>query len=790
MWPREMSHHNYGFTPPSAGVSAAQGGQGQGQGREQGQQQQQRGQGGNEGLGGKEGLLYERLPLPSMQGSGLGLQQTPASAFSHPRASDTAAMGVGGAQRKVLQIERQRQQQQQQQMVASLPLVGHDRSFLRRSQPQLPPPSPSYAGGERHSSGPAGHGHGHGHGQAPFSPAGATPQLLSAQQLLQERQQIMSAAHSGEQQSREALVLVEVEQLEELCRKELAAIEEFKKQIKSGSAALSGADGEALICRFRADLLNRLWKKKTRALSYICEGVSEQSVFGLSSSREQLSLGPIAIIQQPSDLAVVNRYILPSPKLHISSPPTPGCSFFVAARVVYSDDRSPVENATDGKQEMLQGIVRVPVDNAGFVLFNKIKVMEVTRKHKMRPFALEFSLEEMTNKGEVRNLASIHSMPFTVQSRPNKRLSTSGSVPPSKRSALPDTHRFSSGATRSDGGAMLLPVVGYDRSLPNLSIPHRRAEPQASPVSNTSSLLSVPTPESTGKARSAKSRSVDSMLDHYYIDITKLLVLPQKEAAKRLGISESMLCKRFKETTSRKWPYRYLRKIEKVISMLQGQQLDDPLSEDDSAKLKKLLEEKEECLQPVRIRITSYDKVIGRQRGVRGMALAANGASSSSNSNSSSTVPIAPKLSQHQQRRPHSAAGDDTAAADEEEMASVLQTMKSSRERLGAFHPAAQEESISTASPSASSLKASNGSGSRLGNLRGSGSMPPMAQRQGLVLPQPQSSAKLGITPAPPAGAFLGESQRREDHLRPSQESLAGFSAPKAPARTPPRLVD
>jgi hypothetical protein len=36
------------------------------------------------------------------------------------------------------------------------------------------------------------------------------------------------------------------------------------------------------------------------------------------------------------------------------------------------------------------------------------------------------------------------------------------------------------------------------------------------------------------------------------------LTLPQKEAAAKLGISESMLCKRFKECTRRKWPYRYV----------------------------------------------------------------------------------------------------------------------------------------------------------------------------------------------------------------------------------------
>jgi hypothetical protein len=39
------------------------------------------------------------------------------------------------------------------------------------------------------------------------------------------------------------------------------------------------------------------------------------------------------------------------------------------------------------------------------------------------------------------------------------------------------------------------------------------------------------------------------------------LTLPQKEAAAKLGISESMLCKRFKECTRRKWPYRYVRLV-------------------------------------------------------------------------------------------------------------------------------------------------------------------------------------------------------------------------------------
>jgi hypothetical protein len=97
-------------------------------------------------------------------------------------------------------------------------------------------------------------------------------------------------------------------------------------------------------------------------------------------------------------------------------------------------------------------------------------------------------------------------------------------------------------------------------------------------------------------------------IDCNYIDITSLLVLPQKEAASKLGISESMLCKRFKECTRRKWPYRYLRKIDKMLQMF------SPKSgyfagTEDQEKIDRLKREREECLQPVKIRITGNDKV-------------------------------------------------------------------------------------------------------------------------------------------------------------------------------------
>ena len=78
-------------------------------------------------------------------------------------------------------------------------------------------------------------------------------------------------------------------------------------------------------------------------------------------------------------------------------------------------------------------------------------------------------------------------------------------------------------------------------------------------------------------------------------DITPLLILPQKVAAARLGISESMLCKRFKERTNRKWPYRFLRKLERQIACSTNPQ-----------ELEQLSMERDKCLSPVSIRVRRY----------------------------------------------------------------------------------------------------------------------------------------------------------------------------------------
>ncbi len=54
------------------------------------------------------------------------------------------------------------------------------------------------------------------------------------------------------------------------------------------------------------------------------------------------------------------------------------------------------------------------------------------------------------------------------------------------------------------------------------------------------------------------------------VDISQLLQLPQKRAAAVMGFSEPMLCSRFKEVTSCKWPYRQIQRLKSTIMRLKA----------------------------------------------------------------------------------------------------------------------------------------------------------------------------------------------------------------------------
>ena len=73
-------------------------------------------------------------------------------------------------------------------------------------------------------------------------------------------------------------------------------------------------------------------------------------------------------------------------------------------------------------------------------------------------------------------------------------------------------------------------------------------------------------------------------------DITPLLSLPQKIAALKLGITESMLSKKYKQATNKKWPFRFLSKMDREI--------DYATTEEEKEYLRK---KKQELLSPVSI---------------------------------------------------------------------------------------------------------------------------------------------------------------------------------------------
>eukprot|EP01087_Luapelamoeba_hula_P015186 TRINITY_DN4505_c0_g1_i4.p1 TRINITY_DN4505_c0_g1~~TRINITY_DN4505_c0_g1_i4.p1 ORF type:complete len:665 (+),score=93.47 TRINITY_DN4505_c0_g1_i4:14-2008(+) len=283
-------------------------------------------------------------------------------------------------------------------------------------------------------------------------------------------------------------------------------------------------------------------------------------------SQDLCELPGLSICIQPADVAVANRYLLPSPEIEVSPPfrARDGCTLIVSARLLYHASGQEVSTTHHGRQDILQGIRQINVDKNSRASFSKLKVMEVSSKHRHQSFCLLFALEEYSPQGSKRTLGEIKSTPFHVQSRPAKR----------KLHELADDP----------------PVPLGDSTTPSDEI-------------SDGSLTKK-------KSKKGKANCEERLaLDCNYIDITDLLTLPQKEAARRLGISESMLCKRFKECTRRKWPYRYLRKIDKVINMLNLHKTDGIMARDDQDKLGRLNKEREECLRPVKIRITSYDRV-------------------------------------------------------------------------------------------------------------------------------------------------------------------------------------
>lgn len=296
-----------------------------------------------------------------------------------------------------------------------------------------------------------------------------------------------------------------------------------------------------------------LLEQKSNAINPLFQAISS-SPNGIPKLLDVNNLG-IRVSQKQPSVVVVNQFIDPAPIVKIEdqylSQELDTSELFVSVSLYYHDSDKKVE------RDILQGVTRVGVLKDGSAVFDKLLITEVSAKHRYQSFVFCFSLEIGYNARRV--ISKVNSSPFHTQTR----------------------------AARA--------------------VKRRREEDGYGSSSDEDFVLSTPEKAANYDLYDSKPSGTPTHSDYNYVDISEYLTLPQKEAASKLGISESMLCKRFKECTRRKWPYRYIRKIDKIISMLSVKD-GTPLTPEDKKKLEKLMKEREERLQPVKIRITQHDR--------------------------------------------------------------------------------------------------------------------------------------------------------------------------------------
>jgi hypothetical protein len=114
----------------------------------------------------------------------------------------------------------------------------------------------------------------------------------------------------------------------------------------------------------------------------------------------------LIIVQQPMDIAIANRYLIPPPSVKIINHfklQKENNSVILCANLHYYVAETPLTKTIDGKQEILQGIKKVGPDKNGIIVYNKLKITEVSSKHKHQAFCLIFTLEEYCN-GEKKKI--------------------------------------------------------------------------------------------------------------------------------------------------------------------------------------------------------------------------------------------------------------------------------------------------------------------------------------------------------------------------------------------------
>jgi len=346
-----------------------------------------------------------------------------------------------------------------------------------------------------------------------------------------------------------------LEKWEQLHQRELELIKTIKNYHINGAEESENPNVEENFRLKSPQLVSEIFsllEEKSNAIAPLFQAVSSSN--GIPKLLDVNNL-TIRVSQKPPDAVVVNQFIDPAPIVKIEdqylSQQLDTSELFVSVSLYYYDSDKKVE------RDILQGVTRVGVLKDGSAVFDKLLITEVSAKHRYQSFVFCFSLEIGYNARRV--ISKVNSSPFHTQTR----------------------------AARA--------------------VKRRREEDGYGSSSDEDFVLSTPEKAVNYDLYDSKPSGTPTHSDYNYVDISEYLTLPQKEAASKLGISESMLCKRFKECTRRKWPYRYIRKIDKIINMLSVKD-GTPLTPEDKKKLEKLMKEREERLQPVKIRITQHDR--------------------------------------------------------------------------------------------------------------------------------------------------------------------------------------
>jgi len=379
------------------------------------------------------------------------------------------------------------------------------------------------------------------------------PTLQSPSQLLTP----ISVTHRDLSQKSDELktqLELNLQQWERLHQRELELIQQAKTFITMEFGTERTRTNSSQSTQLASEIY-KLLEQKSTALGPLFQVVSAPQPE--PHKRANMKKLILKVSQPPPGAIVVNQFIDPAPIVQIcgynaSMEKLNTSELFVSVSLFYNDADKEVE------REILQGVTRVSVLKDGSAVFDKLLITEVSAKHKYQSFTFHFALEEGYSSNK-KILSTATSTPFHTQTRPAR------------------------------------------------VIKRKRDEESYGSSSDEDFVLNTPEKATVYEAYDSKSSGSIVHSDYNYVDITDFLTLPQKEAASKLGISESMLCKRFKECTRRKWPYRYIRKIDKIINMLSVQD-GTPLSPEDKKKLDKLMKEREERLQPVKIRITQHDR--------------------------------------------------------------------------------------------------------------------------------------------------------------------------------------